>query len=550
MASSEQCNSVHPCSEPQAEADAANSSPALAAEDEAAGCGADCGNCGCERMGEADGGNGGLIAASALVGTRAGIVNFREVAAEAEADALATTSLGIRGDRAFATKVAMLAATGPRYTSYPPATSFASFSSSQVVQHLQALAETAQPVSLYVHIPFCRTLCWYCGCNVIATRDRSKGETYVQDLADEIALVASRLRGCLITEVALGGGSPNFLTEPALAQLMDALRASFTIAPDARMSIELDPRTTTQAFVTAIAAAGFRSASIGVQDFSPAVQQAIGRHQSFEQTRDLVQWIRTAGFDDVNVDLVYGLPNQTEESFAQTLAQVVALAPDRVAVFGYAHLPSRIPAQRLVERNGTLPDTSLRAALSLTAADAFTQAGYVALGIDHFARPDSALARAARNGTMIRTFQGYVAKRSEAVVGIGASAISTTDGAFWQNSPDVEVWRDQLNKGRYPVVRGIVLSQDDRLRRDVIMALMCQGRANLTAIADEYGRDAAVEFADALAALQDDAALAELRRDDKTVVVECTALGRVLTRNVCQLFDRHRPRTANFSSTI
>jgi oxygen-independent coproporphyrinogen III oxidase len=444
------------------------------------------------------------------------------------------------------------ASRGPRYTSYPPATEFGGISHERVRRELAEIGAGEQPVSLYLHVPFCRSLCWYCGCNVIATRDEQRGVDYVDQLATEMAVAAGGGFTAPVTEIALGGGSPNFLAPRTLRTLLAALERYFTVTRNARRSVELDPRGTTAAQVDALAAAGFTSLSLGVQDFSEPVQDAIRRHQSVVQTRWLVERARASGFDDVNIDIVYGLPLQTEHGFAETLSEVLALAPDRVALFGYAHLPSKLPHQRLVERAGRVLDGYERASLLLLAIEKFTQAGYLHLGLDHFARPGSRLARAAAEHRMERTFQGYVERLASAVIGFGTSAISSTPRMHWQNHTQLAAWEGAIAARRVPVERGIVLDGDDRARRTVIARLMCDGEVDLGAICDEHGLDAAY-FARELADLE---ALAELATYDReTRSIGTTPIGKLLVRNVCMVFDRYHRSLApaeqpRFSSTI
>jgi oxygen-independent coproporphyrinogen III oxidase len=454
-----------------------------------------------------------------------------------------------------AARLAEWASRGPRYTSYPPATEFRALDATLVRRELERVAERRETVSLYVHVPFCRSLCWYCGCNVIPTRDATVGVRYVAQLADEMKLLASSLGDTPITELALGGGSPNFLSPASLHTLFAALEDQFAIAPDARRSIELDPRTTTSAQVETLAAARFRSLSMGVQDFSEAVQDAIHRHQTKLQTRWVVERARAAGFDDVNVDVVYGLPLQTETSFARTLDAVVELAPDRIALFGYAHLPDKLPHQRLVERAGPVLDSYERATLLLLAIEQLTSAGYLHLGLDHFARPGSRLARAAAEHRMVRTFQGYAEHRADAVLGLGVSAISSTPRMHWQSHPELPPWSRDVAAGAIPVARGVTLNADDRARRAVIGRLMCDGEVDLGDIGVEHELDDEAYFAREIAAI---GRLSELATYDRTThKIRTTELGRMLVRNVCMVFDRyHRPPGApgasqpQFSPTI
>ena len=448
--------------------------------------------------------------------------------------------------------LAELSTRGPRYTSYPPATELGPIAQGSVTRELARIATDRAPVSLYAHIPFCRSLCAYCGCNVIPTRDKARGERYVEELATELALLAEVLgRDFPVAEVALGGGSPNFLEPRSIRRLVAAIRAYFAIAADARLSVELDPRDTTLAQIEAFAQLGFRALSVGVQDFAEPVQDAIRRHQSLVQTRWLVDRARAAGFTDINLDIVYGLPRQHEGSFAETLDAIVGLAPDRIALFGYAHLPSKLPHQLLVERAGRVLDRYERATLLLLAIDRLTRAGYVHLGLDHFARRGSALARAADARRLTRTFQGYVERRADTVRGVGTSAISSTPRMLWQNHGELAAWEDAIGSRRLPVERGIELDRDDRIRRALIGRLMCDGEVDLAKLGGELDLDAAAYFArelDQLAALGD---LAIYEPD--TRMLRTTPIGRLLVRNVCMVFDRyHHPTTGEpkFSSTI
>lgn len=437
-------------------------------------------------------------------------------------------------------EVAGRAQAGPRYTSYPPATRFhGGFASDEAAAALAGFPDG--PVGVYAHIPFCSQLCWYCGCNVTATRDRSRGGAYITVLTRELELVAQRLgRSLPLAELALGGGSPNFLTVRDLARLVDAIATRFVIERDADLGVELDPRDTTAPQIDALARFGFNRVSVGVQDFDPEVQAAIHRVQTAAQTRAVVDRARDQGFRSVNVDLVYGLPGQSTASLARTLDEVTAIAPDRIAVFGYAHVPHRSPHQRLVERKHAVPGLPERVELLRTVLDRLADAGYVRVGLDHFARPGDPLEQAMRAGRLGRNFQGYVVPRAERLIGVGASAISDAGGAYWQNLVDVAAWTEAVEAGRLPVARGVALDDDDRLRRDVIMRLMCDG-------AVELGADAAY-FEPELARLERE--LSDLATVDRaTGTVTATPLGHHLIRNVCVVFDRDGA-TAGGSPTI
>lgn len=430
---------------------------------------------------------------------------------------------------------------GPRYTSYPPATEFhTGFAAAAATAELERIQrdDAGAPISLYCHIPFCRTLCWYCGCNVIATKNRQRGLDYLDLLCEEIQLVAGLLGpGRALSELSLGGGSPSFLPPAALRRLASVVAAAFTIQPDAELGIELDPRDTTSEQIAALADCGFTRLSVGVQDFGQAVQEAIHRHQSVEQTARLLEDARAHGFRAVNCDLVYGLPRQTPGSFAATLDAVVAMRPDRIALFGYAHMPHLRPHQKLVERFGALPDATARATLLAVAQGRFAEAGYVRVGMDHFALPHDALARAAADGTLHRNFQGYVVARAPYLVGCGITGISDSGHAYWQNHAGIDAWAADIQAGRLPVARGVALDEDDRIRRFVINRLMCDGACDLDAVARVFGVTAPDYFAAELAVLRSDA-LAELAVVDGNRI-EATPLGQNLIRNVAMVFDRY-----------
>jgi oxygen-independent coproporphyrinogen-3 oxidase len=449
---------------------------------------------------------------------------------------------------------------GPRYTSYPPATEFHSdFGPAEARAELARIARDtpASTLSIYCHVPFCPSLCWYCGCNVVISRNRDNAAAYVETLAKELALIGTAVGpGRRITEVSLGGGSPNFLRIPDLMRLLDGIRRPFELAADAELGVELDPRETDVDQIKALAEAGFTRVSLGVQDFADAVQDAIHRHQSVDQTHHLVDTARSAGFTTVNADLVYGLPQQTPESFRETLDAVVGMRPDRIALFGYAHLPHLRPHQKLVERSGPLPDTAARATLVGIALEAFANAGYVRVGMDHFALPSDSLAHAAVSGRLGRNFQGYVVERADAIIACGTTGISGTGGAYWQNHADLEVWRRAVDAGELPVARGVGLDADDRLRRFVIERLMCDNALAFGAVEDRFPIQFEAYFAEELSELER-GELPELARVDRGARrIEATPLGHDLIRNVCMVFDRYlkRPPSAGerprFSPTL
>jgi oxygen-independent coproporphyrinogen-3 oxidase len=442
-------------------------------------------------------------------------------------------------------ELASHARSGPRYTSYPPATQFRpAFAAAGAAAELAAI-RAGDPISLYAHVPFCSQLCWYCGCNVEATRDRSKGTSYVDVLLREIALVAGAMGGRpRVIDLSLGGGSPNFLETSDLARLVAEVRRSFDVPDDAMLGIELDPRDTRPAQIEALAGLGFRRVSVGVQDFDEDVQTIIHRHQSAAATRAVIEHARACGFTSVNVDLVYGLPGQTPASVGRTLDEVVKLAPDRLAVFGYAHMPHLRPHQRLVERAAPVPDIPQRIELLRVVMDRLADAGYVRIGLDHFARPDDPLARASAEGRLGRNFQGYVVHATDRLIGVGASAISDSGHAYWQNHVETDAWQRDVLAGRLPVARGVALADEDELRRFVIMRLMCDGRLDFSEVEARYPIAFEERFASELAVLSaEHAALAAV--DHARGAIEATPLGHHLIRNIAAVFDRYAPSSGS-----
>ncbi len=442
---------------------------------------------------------------------------------------------------------------GPRYTSYPPAPHFkASFGDEEARSVLTSLAADAKKtgISFYAHIPFCSKLCWYCGCNVQITRDRSRGGRYVDTLLQEFALYKEALPGCGLSELTLGGGSPNFLAKEDLKRLADGVRALFPAREDSLLGIELDPRDTTQDQVEALAEVGFRRLSVGVQDFEEMVQKTINRLQSYEETANLIQSARAAGFTSAGIDLVYGLPGQTEDSFAKTLASIVAIAPDRIALFGYAHLPHIMPHQRLVERQ-PIPDLSQRALLLVTAIHLLCEAGYERIGFDHFARPEDPLALAVKDKRLHRNFQGFTIASGGPLLACGVTGISDTGTSYWQNLSSLDDWQTAIEAGHLPVVRGLSLSEDDKIRRHLINRLMCDSLVDIKKMETLFAIDFDSYFSYELAKLADpeQALLATVDSEERTI--RPTRLGFELIRNLCMVFDPHlRGKEPKGSTTI
>ncbi|MDM0075378.1 oxygen-independent coproporphyrinogen III oxidase [Variovorax sp. J2P1-59] len=443
---------------------------------------------------------------------------------------------------------------GPRYTSYPTADRFVdAFSAAayaQALEHRGGAGAGARALSLYVHIPFCESLCYYCACNKIVTRHKSKGREYLDYLAREVALQVGKLgRGAVVRQLHLGGGTPTFLDDGGLRELMALLRDNFTLTPDGEHSIEIDPRTVDRQRLATLAELGFNRLSFGVQDFDAEVQKAVHRIQPAGQVFDLMLAARGLGFDSVNADLIYGLPRQTAASFDRTLEQVCALRPDRIALYAYAHLPERFKPQRRIATE-SLPDAAAKVEMLSRSIAAFTAAGYVYIGMDHFALPDDALAVAKRQGRLHRNFQGYSTQPDCDLVALGVSAIGRIGATYSQNAKTLEEYYDLIDQGHLPVVRGLALSRDDVLRRAVIMAIMCQGRVDFEAIGAAHLIDFRQFFAAELEALDLLAAEGFVRTSTRDI--EVTPLGWFFVRAIAMVFDRYlqADRRTRFSRIV
>ena len=431
---------------------------------------------------------------------------------------------------------------GPRYTSYPTADRFVeAFGydeySAALAHRRSGAAAMALPLSVYVHIPFCESLCYYCACNKIITKHHERAEPYLRYLSREIDLHTAQLGiGQPISQVHLGGGTPTFFNDRQLAELMDMLRRNFTLAPGGEYSIEVDPRTVDAQRLSVLHGLGFNRLSFGVQDFDPEVQKAVHRIQPAEQVFALVEAARGIGFESINVDLIYGLPRQTPESFQRTLAQVNQLRPDRIALYAYAHLPERFKPQRRILQ-ADLPAAAGKVSMLAASLDALMGAGYVYVGMDHFALPEDALAIAKRQGRLHSNFQGYSTQPDCDLIGLGVSAIGKVGATYSQNAKTLEEYCDYLDQGRLPVVRGLALSRDDVVRRAVIMALMCQGELQFESIELAHLIDFRSYFATELETLQtlQEQGLATVHSTGITV----TEQGWFFIRAVAMVFDRY-----------
>lgn len=432
----------------------------------------------------------------------------------------------------------------PRYTSYPTAMEFSS--SYDEAQHRAAAGALPwrSPLSVYVHVPFCASPCFYCGCTRVITRQPAAAGQYLAQLQQEIELQAPLFNGLgAVSQLHFGGGTPTFLSSAQLGELLQTLHRHFTLdySDSREFSIEVDPRTVTPEGMRELAALGFNRVSFGIQDFDPAVQHAVNRVQSEAQCRALIDAARDAGFRSVSVDLIYGLPLQTPASFARTLDQVIALHPDRIATYGYAHMPAAIKAQRRI-RESELPDTRARIALLGLCIEKLSAAGYAYIGLDHFALPQDELAQAAALGELQRNFQGYSTRAGQALLGLGMSSISRLGDHYSQNHKQLAQYGEALARGHLPIERGLVLSHDDLLRREIIEALMCSGELDIAAFEHRHGLSFADTFRIPLASLQPmaDDGLVQLQRERISV----QPAGRLLLRSIARCFDLYRAEQA------
>ncbi|WP_312664513.1 oxygen-independent coproporphyrinogen III oxidase [Pantoea sp. CTOTU49201] len=438
---------------------------------------------------------------------------------------------------------------GPRYTSYPTALEFSENFGEADFQHaVQRYPD--RPLSLYVHIPFCHRLCYFCGCNKIVTRQLHKADRYLDVLEQEIRQRAPLFAGRCVTQLHWGGGTPTFLNQQQVSRLVALLRDHFTIADDVEMSIEVDPREIELEMIDHLRAEGFNRLSMGVQDFNKAVQERVNRVQDEETIFALVQRAREQGFRSVSLDLIYGLPLQTPESFAFTLQRVIALNPDRLSVFNYAHMPALFAAQRKI-KDDELPGAAQKLQILQETIATLTGEGYQFIGMDHFARPDDELAVAQRAGELHRNFQGYTTQGDTDLLGLGVSAISMLGDSYAQNHKELKAYYADVEQRGDALWRGLTLSDDDCLRRDVIKALICNFALDFAAIETQYSIDFERYFAEDLAMLAPLVADGLVEQHGRSLHV--TGVGRLLIRNICMCFDvymRQKVRMQQFSRVI
>lgn len=441
---------------------------------------------------------------------------------------------------------------GPRYTSYPTALELHdSFTNTDYQAHIAKSNATGGPLSLYVHIPFCDTVCFYCACNKIITKNRAHAQPYLNNLCKEIVMQGALFdKNRVVNQLHWGGGTPTFLDYEQMQQLMATIRKNFTLKDDdsGEYSIEVDPRETNLHTVQQLRSLGFNRISLGVQDFDPDVQKAVNRLQSEAQTFAVLKAAREQGFRSTNIDLIYGLPLQTVDSFNKTLDKILHVSPDRFSIFNYAHIPSRFKTQRQIN-DADLPSPEVKLAILQSVGQRLSDAGYVYIGMDHFAKPDDELAIAQRQGLLHRNFQGYSTHSDCDLIGLGITSIGQVGDAYSQNVKDLDSYDQLIKQGKLPVFKGVALNDDDKLRRAVIMQLICHFELSFARIEQHYAITFADYFADELNALMP-------MQDDGLVTVNTNGIkvlpaGRLLIRNICMVFDRYlAQKQQQFSKVI
>ncbi len=440
----------------------------------------------------------------------------------------------------------------PRYTSYPTAPEWQDGFSAEDYRQVLAIRPLPEVLALYVHVPFCESLCYFCGCNMtVRKRNPRFADEYLDMLEQEIGMVCRELDSLPpVVQFHIGGGTPNFLTNPQLGRLMGIIRSQFTVRPEVECSIEISPRIVSREQLETIRALGFNRLSLGIQDFDAAVQQAIHRIQPYEDVLKVVGWIRELGFASMNMDLIYGLPYQTLETFHKTVDQVIGLGADRIALYSYAHVPWLRPHQKLMPE-AALPGPDQRLALFLQAREQFLAAGYLDIAMDHFAKPTDSLAMAYEEGTLYRNFMGYTTMRADDYLGFGVSAIGFFQAHFIQNTRDLKTYYALISEGKLPVARGKELSEDDRRRRWVIQALMCRFEVSKAGFEDQFWVAFDTVFSEELTALNGFVADGLVTMGDDGIWL--TDTGRFFVRNICAVFDAYLRKEAGhrrFSRTV
>ncbi|MCW8933101.1 MAG: oxygen-independent coproporphyrinogen III oxidase [Gammaproteobacteria bacterium] len=429
---------------------------------------------------------------------------------------------------------------GPRYTSYPTAVQFTDDFTEQNYRQQAAKSNlSGRDLSLYFHLPFCDTICYYCACNKVITKDRSKADPYLDLLHKEIAMQGQLFDSSRkVNQLHWGGGTPTFISHQQMAELMQVTRKHFNLHDDdsGEYSIEIDPREVTRESIKLLREIGFNRMSLGVQDFDTAVQKAVNRIQSEEQTLNAINSAREFGFKSISTDLIYGLPLQTEKSFSATLNRIIDISPDRISLFNYAHMPTLFKPQRRINEDD-MPSAKIKLNILKQSIEQLTNAGYVYIGMDHFAKPDDELCIAQQQGKLYRNFQGYATHADCDLVGMGITSIGTIDNSFAQNVKSLDEYQQLIGAGKLAIFRGVEIDHDDLLRRAVIMQLICHFNLNFSDIESKFSIDFKVYFAaeiKRLAVMCDDG-LIEMNEQSITV----TPKGRLLIRNVCMVFDRY-----------
>ena len=440
---------------------------------------------------------------------------------------------------------------GPRYTSYPPATQFKdAVDLGDLAEKIRSMNASGRELSLYYHLPFCETLCWFCGCTTVITTDHKVSGKYLDYLDREMALVQPLIDPKRkVSQLHFGGGTPTFLAPDELRRLGKMIHSRFAFSDDLEAGVEIDPRRVVKDHIVALREIGFNRASMGVQDNNPVVQKAVHRIQPFEITKQTVEWLRETGFKSINIDLIYGLPHQTPQSFEKTLDEVLTLQPDRFAVFNYAHVPWMKPAQKILE-NQILPTPETKLQVLKMTIEKLTSNGYAYIGMDHFAKESDELATSQRSKTLQRNFQGYSTRGGTDIYAFGMSAISQAGDVYWQNIKDLPDYYASIDAGKYPWTRNYVLTKEDEIRRTTIMRLMCDLGLDYVAMSKVLGIDFKEHFAKEIASLDEMEADGLLVKTPEGISI--TDLGRLLIRNIAMKFDEYLPKQTErrFSKTI
>ncbi len=438
---------------------------------------------------------------------------------------------------------------GPRYTSYPTANNFSELSIQDYQQQSILSNQRKTSISLYCHIPFCNTVCYYCGCNKFVTKDKSMAEPYIEALFKEVDMQSPLFdKGRLVEQMHFGGGTPTFLSGEQIIRLSNKLQQSFNFSTDGEYSIEIDPRGIDESLIESLAIARFNRISLGVQDFDLEVQKAINRVQSFEQTKAVIGMSRENGFKSISIDLIYGLPRQSKETFKRTLERVQDLRPERISLFNYAHLPELFKPQRRINIE-ELPSPSEKLDIFQHSLEYLIGLGYVYIGMDHFALPDDPLAIAQSEGNLYRNFQGYSTHSECDIIGLGLSSIGQVADSFSQNEKNLEKYYQALKSGQLPIVKGLIINQDDKIRRELIMELICHFEVSISSLEQRYSINFKNYFANSLEKL------AEMQNDGLVVLtndsIKVMDKGKLLVRNICMIFDNYlKSSSTSFSKTI